>query len=89
MKRYEWNDIGVCTNPDRETIRVDGRHELVVLCAQKPDGTWVYGRHFTNGSAYHGSPVSKSANGWITERVAKLNALLEAGDEIDRLLMNR
>lgn len=49
MKHYEWNDCGVCTNPDTFGVPENPMYGLTthygnkISVAMAPDGTWRYG----------------------------------------------
>lgn len=42
MKTYEFNEAGICVNPDAVEVRVSGRLARA-LAARHPEGAWVCG----------------------------------------------
>ncbi len=59
MKKYKWNENGVCLNPESPINTINGRRGFSIEVAQAPDGTYRAGHHivFPAGMAIHGTNI--------------------------------
>lgn len=78
MKKYEWNEHGVCTNADKIIISTGGC-EVTIETAER-DGLWYYGYDYNNSNydKYSGNPcMFKFQKGCSCQRSAMIAAILD------------
>lgn len=81
MKEFEWNDCGVCTNPNMIEKRLDNYNYIIIKTACH-DGEWYDGRDLAYATGGIGSPCSMRCKGFSTEHEAIMAAIGHATNDV-------
>ena len=76
--KHEWNEAGVCTNPEEIRLVVPAkkdRAELTLFVAVGDDGLWRFGYNWTEGASEGACPVKASEPGFAERGEALREAL--------------
>ena len=81
MKEFEWNDFGVCTNPNKIEKRLDKYNYIIIKTACR-NGEWYDGRDLAYATGGVGSPCSMRCKGFRTEHEAIMAAIGHATNDV-------
>jgi len=81
MKQYEWNEHGVCLNPNKIEKRFDNYNYIVIKTAYS-DGWWYEGRDLSYATGGVGCPVSLEGDKFSTEHDAIMAAIGHATNDV-------
>jgi len=82
--RFEFNDRGVCQNPERKVDLHDGKNYLIVKVAQLPDGSWAEGLDMRVGTLGYLYSPSMGRERYDSDRSAAYAVLLKVKETLER-----